>query len=110
MLARMCRWVGCGALAGGLTLRPGSRPSPADAVYIGNGDAVDEPVPLYLQIKEQRAELRIYRRNDKIEIVKPLVVCYGNCGFQLLPGSYRLQLKAPPDTDIEPGSRIFDLR
>ncbi|HWP05973.1 MAG TPA: hypothetical protein VNN72_09535, partial [Polyangiaceae bacterium] len=106
----MCRWVGCVALASGLAVLTATRPASADVVYIGSGDAVDEPVPLYLQIKEQRAELRIYRRNDKIEIVKPLVVCYGNCGFQLLPGSYRLQLKAPPDTDIEPGSRIFDLR
>lgn len=109
-MVRMCRWVGSVALASGLAVLTATRPASADVVYIGPGDALNEPVPLYLQIKEQRAELRVYRRDDKVELVSPLVVCYGNCAFKLLPGPYRLQLKGPPDSDIESGTRVFDLR
>jgi len=110
MMSLMRRWVGSVALESGLSVVTAARPAVADVVYIGPGDALDRPVPLYLQIKEQRSELRVYRRNDKLDLVSPLVVCYGNCGFQLLPGPYRLQLIGPPDTDIESGTRLFDLR
>jgi hypothetical protein len=109
-MLRMCRWVGSVALASAVAVLTATRPASADVVYIGRGEALNEPVPLYLQIKEQRAELRLYRRDDKVDLVSPLVVCHGDCGFQLLPGAYRLQLKTPPDTDLESGTRLFDLR
>lgn len=87
-----------------------ARPASADVLYLGGGGPLQEPVPLYLRIEEQRAELRVYRREDRLDTVAPLVVCQGNCGFKLQPGPYKLQLRGPRDTDIQTGVRPFELR
>jgi len=98
------------ALGVGLATLTAPRHASAEVVYVGSGGALSEPVSLQLQIKEQRAELRLYRREDRIDLVGPLVVCQGSCTFKVLPGAYKLQLRGPPDSDIETGSRNFDLR
>jgi len=98
------------AVAAGLALLTASRRASADVVYVAGANALNEPVQLELQIKEQRAELRLYRREDRIDLVGPLVVCQGSCTFKTLPGAYKLQLRGPPDSDIETGSRLFELR
>jgi len=93
-----------------LALLTAARPAAADLVYVGGGGALSEPVPLHLQIKEQRAQLRVYRREDRLDLVAPLVMCQGNCAFKLVPGAYKLELRGPPDSDIPTGSRLFELR
>jgi hypothetical protein len=106
----MWRRVGLVASAVVLATLTAARPASADVVYVGSGAGLREPVPLALQIKEQRAELRVYRREDRLDLVAPLVVCQGNCMFKLLPGAYKLELRGPPESDIQTGSRLFDLR
>jgi hypothetical protein len=88
-----------------------------------SGQAVAQPVPpapgqgpstVNVTLLGEKPKLRLavfpeYPPDDDSKVDQPIKVCEGDCSLALPPGSYRLEVSSPADSDVRVGTTAFTI-